>query len=101
MHWKLQKAEDLVTFTEEILNGKLLFLCLCLIEKEALLRVNAGLPQKNLAENPGLSSTIFLIFQGISFTNSSTFPGLFKKLVLNSRNLQDYSKEYLIMAHAQ
>ena len=27
LHWKLQEAADLVTFTEEILNGKLHFLC--------------------------------------------------------------------------
>ena len=38
----------------------------------------AGLPQKNLTENPGLSRTLFLIFQ-TCFINSRTFLGFFKK----------------------
>ena len=37
------------------------------------------LPQKKLTENPGLSWTLFLIFQVICFINSRNFPGFFKK----------------------
>ena len=47
---------------------------------------NTGLPQKKLIENPGLSRALFLIFQGICFINSRTFPGFFKKNISKSQD---------------
>ena len=43
---------------------------------------NQGCHRKKLFENPGLSRSLFLVFQDIYFINSRTFPEFFKNITL-------------------
>ena len=47
---------------------------------------NQGCHRKKLFENPGLSRSLFLVFQDIYFINSRTFPEFFKKYYIKERH---------------